>query len=273
MSQLAAEPINDPDSRFIYREASAGILDPRIPVAVASPSWITLANRCLICAVILISVGCGPQAGPREFSEEEIQARREALLKAHPLPPADTPEQIREKEEKVEATLPEVYALLEDVKADPARVDELVDLSMSLLTLVPNHREAKVAYLKSQLASFYAKEGQDHFNALVAINSAILEADRLRENFGDLSDEELQVCQDVYFNQARREGYFPHSEDAFDVFRVAMDKLMKSGFDDAERLKAEPKFEYFFSNPKFAAILDAAIAQIEGSAEDDSSEQ
>ena len=41
---------------------------------------------------------------------------------------------------------------------------------------------------------------------------------------------------------------------------------MKMGFRDAERLRTEPKFAYFFTDPKFAPVLEAAIAQINGSA-------
>lgn len=235
--------------------------------------WTVVAVRSLICVAILVGVGCDQQSGPREYSEEEIQARREEMAKTFPVPPPDTPEQIQEKKDKVEATLPQVYELLEEVKTDPSKVDDVVDLSMSLLTLVPDHREAKVAYLKAQLASFFAKEGKDHYNALIAINSAVLEADRLRENFDDLSDEELQVCQDVYFNQIRREGYFPHNEDALDVVQGATDKMMRSGFRDAERLQTEPKLQPLFKNPQTAAVLQSAIAEIEASGASDSSEQ
>jgi hypothetical protein len=139
---------------------------------------------------------------------------------------------------------------------------------MGLLTLVPGHRAAKVAYGKAQLASFFAKEATDPYNSAIAINSAVLEIDRLRENFDDLSEDELQLCQEVYFNQARREGYFPHAEDAPDNFKEAIGKLMSSGFRDAERLKTEPRFAYFFTDPKFAPVLQAAIAEIEASAEE-----
>ena len=232
-----------------------------------------VVGRSLICATVLVAVGCGPQPGPRGHSEEEIQARRDELLKAHPVPAPDTPEQIREKEAKVEATLPEVYELLEEVKNDPTRVDEAVDLSMSLLTLVPGHREAKVAYLKALLASFYLKEGKDHYRALETIDSAVIEADRLREDFDDLTEEELQVCQDVYFNQARREGYFPNSEHALDVVTDALDKLMKSEFRDAERLKTEPKFAIFFKKEQFIPVMEGVLAEIEASAAEDASEQ
>ncbi len=224
--------------------------------------------RSLICAVILVGVGCGQQTGPREYTEEEAQAQRDELLKAYPVPPPDTPEQIREKEAKVEETLPQVYKLLEEAKTDPTKIDEVVELSMSLLTLVPGHRAAKVAYGKALMASFFANEATDPYKGAIAINSAVLEIDRLRKNFDDLTEDELQLCQEVYFNQARREGYFPHGEDAPDTFKEAIEKLISSGFRDAERLKTEPKFQYFFNDPKTAPVLQSAIAQIEASAEE-----
>ncbi|MCA9026918.1 MAG: hypothetical protein KDA86_17055 [Planctomycetaceae bacterium] len=244
----------------------------RDPVLPASPRWTKVVVRSLICAVILASFGCGSKTDPREVSEEELQARRDELAKAFPVPPPDTPEQIREKEAKVEETLPQVYAMLEEAKSDPTKVDEVVKLSMSLLTLVPGHREAKLAYGKARLASFHAKETTDAINALIAINSAVMEMDRLRENFADLSEEELQLCQEVYFNQARREGYYPQGEDAPTTLKEAIDKLMASGFSDAERLKTEPKFQYFLNDPKTAPILQSAIEKIESSATESSSE-
>jgi hypothetical protein len=217
--------------------------------------------------VILVGVGCG-QTGPREYTEEEAQAQLDELLAAYPATPPDTPEQIREKEAKVEETLPQVYAMLEEARTDPTKVDEVVELSMSLLTLVPGHRAAKVAYGKAQLASFFAKEATDPYNRAIAICSAVLEIDRLRENYDDLSEDEVQLCQEVYFNRARLVGYYPHAEGALDDFKDAIGKLISLGFNDVERLKAEPSFEYFFTNPKFAPILQAAIAQIEVSAEE-----
>lgn len=245
----------------------------RDPVVQASPRrWVRVV-RCLISAVILVGSGCGwGETGPREYTAEEAQAQRDELLKAYPATPPDTPEQIREKEAKVEETLPQVYKLLEEAETDPTKLDEVVELSMSLLTLIPGHRAAKVAYGKAQLASFFANETTDPYRALIAINSAVLEIDRLRENFDDLSEDELQLCQEVYFNQARREGYFPHGENAPDNFRAAIEKLMSTGFNDAERLKTEPQFQYFFTDPKFARVLEAAITQIEASADEGSSE-
>lgn len=186
----------------------------------------------------------------------------------YPEAPPDTPEQIREKEAKVEETLPEVYALLEEVETDPSRVDEVVELSMSLVTLVPGHRAAQVAYCKARLTEFLAKEAADPVNRANAINSAVLQIDRFREMFDDLSEDEVQLCQEAYFNQARLVGFFPQSEDAPDDFRNAIEKLMSLGFRDAERLKTEPQFEYFFTDEKFAPVLEAAIAQIEGSTEE-----
>lgn len=240
------------------------------PVAHASPRWATMVVRSVICAGILVGVGCGQkQTGPREYTEEEAKAQLDELLAAYPPTPPDTPEQIREKEARVEETLPQVYALLEEAKTDSTKVDEAVELSMSLLTLVPGHRAAKVAYCKAQLASFFAKEATDPYNRAIAINSAVLEIDRLRENFDDLSEDEIQLCQEVYFNQARLESYFPYAEDAPELFKEAIAKLMSSGFRDAERLKTEPRFEPLFTDPRFAPVLEAAIAQIEGSAADD----
>ncbi len=239
----------------------------RDPVAQASPRWATVVVRSLICAVILVGVGCG-QTGPRQYTEEEVQAQRDKLLAANPATPPDTPEQIREKEAKVEETLPQVYAMLEEAKTDPTKVDEVVELSMSLVTLLPEHRAANVAYGKAQLASFFANEATDPYNRAVAINSAAREIDRLRKIFDDLSEDELQLCQEVYFNRARQVGYYPHGEDAPDQFKDAIEKLMSSGFRDAERLKTEPKFEYFFTDPKSAPVLQAAIAQIEESGEE-----
>lgn len=220
----------------------------------------------LVCATILACAGCGlGQTGPQEYTEAEKKAQLEKLLAAYPAEPTDPQEKTREKEAEVEKTLPRVYALLEEVKTDPAKVDEVVELSMSLVTLVPEHRAANIAYCRAQLASFLAKEADDPYKALVAINSAAREIERFREIFDDLSDDERQLFQEVYFNQARREGYFPDGEDAPDAFKKAIENLMSLGFRDAERLRTEPKFESFFTDPKFAPVLEAAIAQIEGS--------
>ncbi|WP_146374310.1 hypothetical protein [Symmachiella macrocystis] len=232
--------------------------------------WATVVVRSLICAVILFEVGCGQgQSGPREYSKEEAQAQIDEALKKFPVAPPDTPEQIREKVAKVEETLPKVYELLEEAEQDPKKIDEVVDLSMSLLTQVPDHREAKVAYGRAQLASFYAKEATDENGKMldqhhmgVAIRSASLEMDRLQKNHADLSEEEVQLCQEIYFNRARMEGLY-HFEPG--EFNTTIGKLMSSGFNDAERLKAEPRFEYFFTDPKTAPVLEAAIAEIEGS--------
>jgi hypothetical protein len=220
-----------------------------------------------------VEVGCGQgQTGPREYTEEEAKAQIDEVLKKFPVPPPDTPEQIREKEAMVEETLPKVYELLEAAKQDPKKIDEVVELSMSMLTLVPGHRAAKVAYGKAQLASFFAKEATDEHGKMldehhmaVAIRSACLEINRLRKNYDDLSEDEVQLCQEIYFNRARMEGIY-HSEP--EAFIATINKLMSAGFSDVERLKAEPRFEYFFTDPKTAPVLQAAIAQIEASAED-----
>jgi hypothetical protein len=226
--------------------------------------------RSLICAVVFGGAGCGlGQTGQRKPTEAESKAELEKLLAAYPPTPPDTPEQIREKETRVEETLPRVHSMLEEAKTDPTKVDQVVELSMSLLTLVPGHRAAKVAYCRAQLASYFAKEATDPYNRTIALNSAALEIDRLRENFDDLSEDEVQLCQEVYFNQARLESYFPYTETAPVLFKEAIEKLMSSGFRDAERLKTEPRFESLFKDPKFAQVLEAAIAQIEGSAADD----
>ena len=101
----------------------------------------------------------------------------------------------------------------------------------------------------------------------IAIRSACLEMDRLREDHQDLSEDEVQLCQEVYFNRARLEGYYPHGSDTLDNLKDAIGKLMSLGFNDAERLKSEPRFEIFYKDPKFASILQDAIAKIEAPAE------
>jgi hypothetical protein len=222
----------------------------------------------LMCAGLLLATGCQQESGPRQHSAEQLKARQEEQLKLYPEPPPDTPEQIQQKEAMIEKTLPQIYAMLEEAKTNPKKASEVVELSMSLLTLLPGHREAKVAYCKARMSEFYANEGKDHYPALLAINSAVLEIDRLREDFDDLSEDELLLCQEVYFNQARREGYFPGNEDALDILTESMKKLMSSGFRDAERLKAEPLFQPLINDPKTAPIFQAAIEQIEASAED-----
>lgn len=238
------------------------------PSSPTSSHWTTLVARSLVYATILAGAGCGlgGQAGPQEYSEAEKKAQIDKLLAAYPATPTDTPEQIRKKEAEVEEKLPQVNAMLEELKTDPARVDEVVDLSMNLVALAPKHRAANVAYCKAQLASFFAKEADDHYDAWVAINSATREIERFREIFDDLTEDERKLFQEVYFNQARREGYFPDGEDAPDVFKSAIENLMKMGFRDVERLKAEPKFSRFFTDPTFAPVLEAAIKQIEESA-------
>ena len=226
----------------------------------------------MMCAGLFMATGCQMESSPGIYSDEELTAQREEMLKQYPVPPADTPEQIQQKEATVEATLPQVYELLAEAKTDPTKNKEVVELSMSLLTLVPGHRAAKVAYCKARLSEFFAYEGKDHYSALLAINSAVLEIDRLREDFDDLSEDEMQLCQEVYFNQARREGYFPDNEDALDILKESIGKLMSSGFRDVERLKTEPKFQPFFNDPKIAPVLQSAIEQIEPSAAENSSE-
>lgn len=225
-------------------------------------------------ACILVGVGCDQD--PQKYNEEEAKAQQQELLERFPIPPPDTPEELREKEAIVEETLPKVYELLEEAKTDPTKVDEVVKLSMSLLTLVPGHRAAKVAYGKARLASFFVKEAIDengqmidqHYMA-IDIRSACLEMDRLRNTYEDLSEDEVQLCQEIYFNRARLEGFYPHGEDAVEIFNDTIGKLMSLGFNDVERLKTEPRFEYFFTDPKFAPVLQAAIEQMEASAEDD----
>ena len=227
--------------------------------------------RSIICAVLFAGAGCRQeQTRAPEYNEEEAKAQLAKLLEMFPIPAPDTPEQIREKEAKVEETLPQVYELLEKARTDPEKVDEVVELSMSLLTLVPGHRAAKVAYGRAQLAAFFASEATDPYNRAIAINSAVLEIDRLRENFDDLSEDEVQLCQDVYFNRVRLEGYSPHGTE-LEAFRDTIGKLMSVGFRDAERLRTEPRFAAFFADPKFAPVLQAAIAQIEASTEEDQS--
>jgi len=237
------------------------------PSSPTSSHWTTLVARSLVYASILAGAGCGlgGQAGPQEYSEAEKKAQIDKLLAAYPATPTDTPEQIRKKEAEVEEKLPQVNAMLEELKTDPARVDEVVDLSMNLVALAPKHRAANIAYCKAQLASFFAKEADDHYDAWVAINSATREIERFREIFDDLTEDERKLFQEVYFNQARREGYFPDGEDAPDVFKSAIENLMKMGFRDVERLKAEPKFARFFTDPTFAPVLESAIKQIEES--------
>ena len=237
------------------------------PGSQTSPHWITLVARSLLYATILAGAGCGlGQGGTQEYSEAEKKAQLDKLLAAYPAEPTDTPEQTRKKEAEVEEKLPQVNAMLEELKTDPARVNEVVELSMNLVALAPKHRAANVAYCKAQLASFFAKEGKDHYQAWEAISSAAREIERFREIFDDMSEDERKLFQEVYFNQARREGYFPNGEDAPDAFKTAIENLMKMGFRDAERLRTEPKFAYFFTDPKFAPVLEAAIAQINGSA-------
>ena len=245
--------------------------NPRTPVvsAPASPTsshWTALAVRSLVCATLLAGAGCGlGKSGPPEYTEAEMKAEQEKLLAATPAEPVDTPEQTQKKEAEVEEKLPRVNAMLEEIKTDPARVDEVVDLSMNLVALAPEHRAANIAYCKAQLASFFAKEANDKYKALEAINSAAREIERFQDIFNDLSEDDRKLFQEVYFNQARREGYFPDGENAPEVFKTAIENLMKMGFRDAERLKAEPKFAGFFTDPKFAPALEAAIKQIEES--------
>jgi hypothetical protein len=231
----------------------------------------------LMCAGFLVATGCQDAPDAMNDSPDAYAAAREEVLRRNPVPPPDTPEQTAEKIATVEASLPKVYELLEEAetyleegKWDTPKYNELCDFSMSLLTLVPGHREGKVAYCKCRLVSYFAKEmpdGDRRFNDEhhmgVDIRSAALEIDRLRE-FSDLSEEEVQLCQKVYFERARMNGISHDTED----FADTLQRLMSAGFRDAERLKAEPRFEYFFTDPATAPLLQAAIVQIEMSAED-----
>jgi hypothetical protein len=229
----------------------------------------------LLFAGLLVAAGCRQESGPETFSEKDAIAAREELLKRFPAPPPDTPEQVQQKEATVAESLPKVYELLELAKSDPTKTDEAVELSMSLVALVPSHREAVVAYCKAQLASFFAKEvtneeGRmvDEHHMAIAIRSATSEIDRLRKDFTDFSEDEVQLSQEIYFHRARLEGFYPLGSDAPELFRDTIGKLVSSGFRDTERLKKEPRFQSFLTDPKFAPALQAAITQMEEAAKD-----
>lgn len=228
----------------------------------------------LICAGMLVTAGCRQKSEPKTFSEAEAKAQREALLKSFPADAPDTPEQIQQKEAKVAESLPKVFELLELAKSDPAKTDEAGELAMSLVALLPSHRGARVAWCQTQLASFFAKEAVDKdgkipdvFAMGVAIRSAALGARYLRDNYQDLTPDELKLCQEIFFNRARLEGLNHQGEDAADSFNEAIKDLIGAGFSDVQRLKAEPRFKVFFANPKTASALEAAIAKIEGTTE------
>jgi len=234
------------------------------------PSHSMMFSLTVLCCVgLLFLSGC--RKGPTEFTETEADAQKDELLKRFQAPPADTPEQIQEKQAKVTEGLPKVRELLEQAKTDPKKTDEAVELSMSLVALVPNHREAMVTYCKAQMASFYAKEAlnaegimADEHNMAIAIRSAGSQIDRLRKEFKDLSEDEVKLCHDAYFHRARLEAFYPDGSDSESIFREAIDKLISTGFRDAERLRTEPRFEKVLNNPKFGPAIKAAIEQIEG---------
>ena len=245
----------------------------RSAFAQVSAGWLTRIVRTLICTCILVGVGCGQgDSGPQGPDEEGAAAELEELLKRFPVPPPDTPEQIQQKEAIVEENLPKVYELLEEAKTDPTKLEEAVEMSMGNLTLLPGHRAAKVAFGKARLARFFVNEAIDENGKMfdqhhmgIDIRSGSLEMDRLRENYEDLSEDELQICQEIYFNRARMEAFYGYlTED----FNESIKKLMSVGFSDVKRLKTEPRFESFFTDPTTAPVLQAAIAQMEASAED-----
>ena len=247
-------------------------LSDRAATSPSKPSWTAKVFRGLVCAGMLACVGCTQgNTGPQTYNDAEKKAQVEKLLAAYPAEPTDGPERKQQKEAEVEETLPRVVTMLEEIKTDPSRVDEVVKLSMHLVSLVPKHRAANIAYCKAQLAAFLAKEANAPFDALVAINSAARQIERFRDIFDDPSEDERQLFQEVYFNQARREGSFPNGEGAPVAFKNAIENLMKLGFRDAERIRSEPKFQDFFTNPQFAPVLEAALLQIEGSTAEDQS--
>lgn len=228
--------------------------------------------RVLICAGLFVSGGCRQESGPTVYSEADAAAQKEALLKSFPAPAPDSPEQIQQKEATVAESLPKVYELLEQAKADPTKTDAAVELSMNLVALLPSHREATVAWCKAQLASFLAKEATDSngrivdaYNMAVAIRSAASGARSFKEKYEPLSKDEVQLFQEIFFNMARLEGLDHQGEGAAESFNEALRDLMSLGFSDVERLKAEPRFKGFFANPKTATGLQAAIAQMEAS--------
>ena len=267
----ATSSCSDPVIAFFSHGEDSGLSD-RALTSPSEPRWTTMVFRGLVCAGMLACVGCGQRnTGPQTYNDAEKKAQVEKLLAAYPAEPTDRPEQKQQKEAEVEETLPRVVTMLEEVKTDPARVDEVVKLSMHLVSLVPKHRAANIAYCKAQLAAFFAKEANAPFDALVAINSAARQIERFRDIFDDPSEDERQLFQEVYFNQARREGYFPNGEGAPVAFKNAIENLMKLGFRDAERIRSEPTFQGFFTNPQFAPVLEAALSQIEGSAAEDQS--
>jgi hypothetical protein len=230
----------------------------------------------LVCTGVLVCVGCGQgDSGSQQSIEEQRKAQREELLKSFPEAPPDTPEQIQEKKAFVEQSLPMVYELLEEGKTSPTKIEEAVQLSMKLTAELPSHREARIAWCTTTLASFLAKENEtdedgrfvDAFNMGVHIRSAALAVRNFQKMFGDLSEDETQLFQEIFFNMARFQCLL-NGEDAASNFKDAIADLMSLGFSDLERLKAEPRFEDSFTNPITAPVLEAAIAQMEASAED-----
>jgi hypothetical protein len=235
----------------------------------------------LVCTGVLVCVGCGQgdsgsqDSGSQQSTEEQRKAQREELLKRFPKAPPDTPEQIQEKKAFVEQSLPMVYELLEEGKTSPTKLEEAVQLSMKLAAELPSHREARIAWCRTTLASFLAKENEtdedgrfvDAFNMGVRIRSAALAVRNFQKMFGDLSEDETQLFQEIFFNMARFQCLL-NGEEAAKTFNDAIRDLMNLGFSDLERLKAEPRFEDFFTNPTTAPVLQAAIEQMEASAED-----
>ena len=235
-----------------------------------------------LCVLLLVGMGCTDDtngtigAGHKNKTDEQ---KRAETLRQTPIAAPDTPEEIEAKTATVEATLPRVYELLDEAGTDVQKINEVKVLAQSMTALMPYNRNAMIAHARVRLAGFLAKEVTDENGKLVHEHAATVDVstasgqlDLMRTTFEVLTEDELRLAQEIYFNKARMDSAYASQldTDAIGRFNAAIKNMMSVGFNDLERLKAEPSFEAMFRNEATASGLLAALMQLEiqASAED-----
>lgn len=230
---------------------------------------IATTMQILVATVLLIASGCmdDPAALEAEKSAVKQQQLEEALAR-FPVPPPDTPEQIQQKIAQCEELLPPAEEALEAAEKATTELEKLneldnaVDLTMKALYFHRTHRKGLSVFLRARLARYLATELDPLYQhqSDVDIRTAASLGGDMRDLYEDLSEEELQLLTEVYFNRARMEGRYRSQQEEFGI---AIKTLIQIGFSDAERLKTEPRFEYFRTDPDTVSILETAIARAE----------
>ncbi|MCH2202306.1 MAG: hypothetical protein MK102_10070 [Fuerstiella sp.] len=256
------------------------------PVAKSHPQHRVMTGlQFLIAAILLIVPGCQESEEDREKARAARAEEQLAEVMARfPVPTPDTPEQTQQKINTCQQLLPQAEAALEasgKAATDTEKLSELdkaIDISLEAVRQVaitrqqplkemtkPAYRAATKMVMQTRLTRFLALETVDPHQSDVDIRTACLYSGRLTKNFDDLSENELLLCQECYFNRARMESNAWYN---YEEFVIALKNLTLAGFADADRLKTEPKFEFFRTDPNTAAALESAIASAEAAAKE-----